>query len=72
MTKGKPYVGLVATRVAAVVVAKVPLLALSLKDDSDQSVLACSAVTSHQSGSDASDSALVYGFLSASSIDVRA
>src|SRR6267378_5125118 len=48
MTKGKPYVGLVATRVAAVVVAKVPLLALSFERRLDRSVLACLAVTSHQ------------------------
>src|SRR5438105_15136573 len=48
MTKGKPYVGLVATRVAAVAVAKDTLLALSFERRVDPSVLACLAVTSHQ------------------------
>jgi len=48
ITKGRPYVGLAATRVAVVVVAKVPLLALSYADGFDRSVLACSVVTSHQ------------------------
>src|SRR2546425_11764111 len=70
MTKGKPYVGLAATRVAAVVVAKIPLLAFRCRTRDQR--LACLAVTSHQVRSDAADSALVYGFLSAASIGVFA
>src|SRR3989442_14361235 len=70
MTNGKPYVGLAATRVAAVVVAKIPLLAFGCRTPDQW--LGCLAVTSHQVRPDAADSALVYGFLSASSIGVFA
>src|SRR2546425_3948346 len=45
MTNGKPYVGLAATRVAAVVVAKIPLLAFGCRTPDQW--LACLAVTSH-------------------------
>src|SRR3989442_3818805 len=70
MTNGKPYVGLAATRVAAVVVAKIPLLAFGCRTPDQW--LACLAVTFHQIRSDPADSALVYGLFSASSIGVFA